>query len=275
MRQHAFDLGLAAEAGDRAHRAMQVGGVGHPAARLAFVEAAVIDELDVEPAERRGGLEHLALDAAGAVPSRLAARRCIEREDQPAAAAAGPHRRGALQIAQEGVDLGGARFCRKLVLVAAHAGLSQTEVSWKTAPPPGRPGSALVSRLMPMPSSKAWFGHSPSTITTRFCMPSKARACTVMLPWLLPIRTRSPSAMPSAVSASGWTIAVGRPSRARLDGVLLKLVFRKERDGAGIRRNGRCGSPSSITATWSGKASRLACSWPKAAQSAWKWKFLS
>src|SRR5205085_1205014 len=120
MSQHALDLGLAAEARDRTHRAVQIGGVGHPAARLAFVEAAIIDELDIEAAERGGGLEHLALNAAGAVPGGLTAGSCIEREDQAATAAGRPHRRSALQIAQEGIDLGGTGFLGKLVVVAAH-----------------------------------------------------------------------------------------------------------------------------------------------------------
>src|SRR5207247_3686751 len=168
--QHPLDLGLTADAGNRAHHAMQIGGCGHPAARLAFGEAAVIDQLDVEPAERGGRLEHLALDPAGAVPTRLAARRRVEREDQPAAPPARPHRRGALQVAEKGVDFRRMRLCWQLLLVVAHAGLSHTEVSWNTAPPPGRPGSALVSRLMPMPPSKAWFGHNPSATTTRGCM---------------------------------------------------------------------------------------------------------
>ena len=100
-----------------------------------------------------------------------------------------------------------------------------------------------------MPSSKAAFGHTPSTMTTRFCKPSKARAWTTTLPLPLPMRIRPPSAIPSALSASGWTSAVGRPSRAMPLGVLLKLVLRNERDGAGTMRNGRSASPSSILAT--------------------------
>ena len=136
MRQHAFDLGLAAEAGHSAHRPVQGGGIGHPAARLAFVEAAVIDELDVEPAEGGGGLEHLALDAAGAVPCRFAARGGVEREDQPAAATGRPHRRRALQIAQEGVDLGRARFLGKLIFVSAHPRTSSPYPDLFRAPTP-------------------------------------------------------------------------------------------------------------------------------------------
>src|SRR5437763_17086984 len=78
VREDTLDLRLAAEARDGAHRPMQIGGGGQPAARLAFTEAAIIDELDVEAAERGGRLEHLALNAAGAIPGGLAARRCIK-----------------------------------------------------------------------------------------------------------------------------------------------------------------------------------------------------
>ena len=143
-------------------------------------KAAIEDQLDLEPAERGGRLEHLALDMAGAVPGRLAAGGGVEREDQPPAPAARMRRRRLLQVFEELLDLGRARLGREAVFAVAHlaphAGLSHTEVSWKTAPPRGSPGSALVSRLIPMPSSKAWLGHSPSTITTRLCSPSKARA---------------------------------------------------------------------------------------------------
>ena len=37
---------------------------------------------------------------------------------------------------------------------------------------------------------------------------------------------------PARPAISGWTRASARPSRAMLDGVLLKLVLRNERDGA-------------------------------------------
>ena len=60
------------------------------------------------------------------------------------------------------------------------------------------------------------------------------------------MRMRSPSAMPSPANAAGWISAIGRPSRATPEGVLLKLVLRNERDGAGTMRNGRSGSPSSM-----------------------------
>ena len=93
-----------------------------------------------------------------AVSGRLAACGGIECEDQPPAPARMRGRR-LFQLVQKFLDVGGARLGRKPVLVIAHhaphAGLSHTEVSWKTAPPRGRPGSALVNRLIPIPSSNA------------------------------------------------------------------------------------------------------------------------
>ena len=130
--EHPLDLGLAADAKDRAHDAVQIGGGSQPAARLALVEPAIIDELNVEPAERGGRLEHLALDAAGAVPGRFAAGGGVEREDQPPA----PARigRGAPFSAFEKLlDLGRARLgqvagsCRRSSCPSR--GPSHTEVS--------------------------------------------------------------------------------------------------------------------------------------------------
>src|SRR5439155_15026994 len=88
MAQHPLDLGFAADAKYRSHDPVQIGGGRHPLARFAFRKAAIKDELDLEPAERGGGFEHLALDAAGAIPSRLTAGRGVECKDQPPASAA-------------------------------------------------------------------------------------------------------------------------------------------------------------------------------------------
>jgi hypothetical protein len=90
MAQHPMDLGPAGAAVDPDHQVDEVPGVADPAAGLALLEAAIEDELHIEPAEPVGLEEHLALDAAGSVPGRPAARRGVEREDQPAAAAARP-----------------------------------------------------------------------------------------------------------------------------------------------------------------------------------------
>src|SRR5689334_4356264 len=149
MRQHALDLRLTADAGHRAHDPMQIGCIAHPAARFAFVEAAVIDELDVEPAERGGRLEHLALDAAGAIPGRLAARRRVEREDQSTPPARW-RRRGTPQLAQESIDLGRSGLCRELALFIHHVSPAKAvrcrSVTLTTLRPGRKPGTLLAKR---------------------------------------------------------------------------------------------------------------------------------
>src|SRR6202040_2095002 len=87
MAQPPLDLRFAADAKYRSHDPVQIGSGRHPLARLAFRKAAIKDQLDLEPAERGGRFEHLALDAAGAVPGRLAAGRGVECKDQPPASA--------------------------------------------------------------------------------------------------------------------------------------------------------------------------------------------
>src|SRR5262249_39153887 len=84
-----------------------------------------------------------------------------------------------------------------------HAGRAHTAVSWKTAPPLGGPGSALVSALMPSPPSKAALGQMLSTTSTSRASPSNSRAWTMIEAWRLPSLTRPPSAMPSPTPASG------------------------------------------------------------------------
>ena len=106
MHQQAADLGLAAEAMHAGHFRQQRAGVEPPGRGVELAEAAVPGELDGQPAERRRLAEHLALDLAGPVPGRLAARRGVEREDQPPRLAA--RRRGHLpHPAEERVYLPG------------------------------------------------------------------------------------------------------------------------------------------------------------------------
>src|SRR5262249_36758699 len=61
MAQKLADLGLAAEAGDAAHQALQGLAVGKPGRRLELTKAAVIGKLDVEPAQLGRSREHLGL----------------------------------------------------------------------------------------------------------------------------------------------------------------------------------------------------------------------
>src|SRR5262245_16274683 len=79
------DLGLPRHAHDPAHRIRQLTCIVGPMARLAFFEAAVIDELDFKPADPARFREHLALQPYGGVPCRLAGSGGVEREDQPPA----------------------------------------------------------------------------------------------------------------------------------------------------------------------------------------------
>src|SRR5260370_25856173 len=83
MAQDALKLSLGGDGKHRGHEGVQIRGRRHPFARLALREAAIEDELDLEPTERGGGFEHLALDTAGAVPGWLAAGRGVACKDQP------------------------------------------------------------------------------------------------------------------------------------------------------------------------------------------------
>ena len=73
------------------------------------VKPAIIDELHVEPADRRRFAEHVRLQPTGRVPSRLAAHGGVEREDQPATLAGGDGRARALDLREECIDLGARR----------------------------------------------------------------------------------------------------------------------------------------------------------------------
>src|ERR1043166_9399120 len=99
------DLGAAAAAGNPAHEAGEARAVGDPAGRATFVEAAVVNELHLEPADRRRLAEHLALELAGGIPGRLAAHGGVKREDQPPALAGFEGRRQGTGAGDEGVDL--------------------------------------------------------------------------------------------------------------------------------------------------------------------------
>ncbi len=83
MGEHLADLREAARAGDLAHEPRERIGVADPFRRLAFVEAAEIDELHVEPADRLDGLEHVGLKLERKVPGGLPAHGRIHGEDEP------------------------------------------------------------------------------------------------------------------------------------------------------------------------------------------------
>ncbi len=111
MVEDALDLSLTTAAEDPAHGAVKIGTVGEPSASLALVEPTIEDELNLETAKRRRRLEHLALDMAGAIPARLAARGRIHREDQPAAPR-WTNLRHRLDASNEGIDIATRRRLR-------------------------------------------------------------------------------------------------------------------------------------------------------------------
>ena len=103
--KHTSNLRRAPDTGHAAHGSMKLPRGGEPAARLAFVEAAIEDELDIKPADRPGRLEHFTLQPARAIPRCLAACGRIEREDQPASPARWLRRLHGLDLTQERLDL--------------------------------------------------------------------------------------------------------------------------------------------------------------------------
>jgi hypothetical protein len=118
MLEHAADLGLPGQAEHAAHQADQIARIVDPAARPAFVEAAVVHQLHVEAAERCGLEEHLSLDLAGAIPGRLARRRGVHGEDQARPTASRLGRRGPGHLLEKGLDRIGRGFAAWQVLVA-------------------------------------------------------------------------------------------------------------------------------------------------------------
>ena len=107
MAQHAADLGPASDAAHGLHQPHELGGLADPAAGPALAEAAIVDELHVEPAQPLRLHEHRGLHVAGLVPGPLARGRGVEGEDQAAARGAGiGARRHAPQLVDEGGDVG-------------------------------------------------------------------------------------------------------------------------------------------------------------------------
>jgi hypothetical protein len=67
---------------DTLHQPGQVLRLRHPSRGLTFAVAAVVDQLHVEAADRRGFPEHVGLQLAGSVPSGLTACRGVEGKNQ-------------------------------------------------------------------------------------------------------------------------------------------------------------------------------------------------
>ena len=88
-------------------RVFQRLGRGRPRPGAELPVAAVVGELDLEPAEHRRLLEHFGLDVASLVPRRLAAGGGVHGEDQPAALTRRARRRRRGDFLQKGIDLSG------------------------------------------------------------------------------------------------------------------------------------------------------------------------
>src|SRR6201992_3635040 len=123
-------------------------------------------------------------------------------------------------------------------IAAGSARLTQTLLSWKGAPPTGATDSAPMNMLIPPAPIWALFGNTDSAISTPRRTPSNNLAVSVVSPRMLPSVTASPSAIPSGAASSGCIITLGAPSRACEDGVSLKLVLRKLREGLVAKRQG-------------------------------------
>ena len=94
MGEYFADLGMAATAIDALHQRAEPRRLGDPWRGAAFRKAAIIDELDIEPAGGGRFAKHIGLQPTGAIPGRLPAHGGIQRKNQPAAltgrSAAGP-----------------------------------------------------------------------------------------------------------------------------------------------------------------------------------------
>ena len=154
--QHAADLGLAGETEHPGHQAHEVARVVDPAARAAFLEAAVVHELHVEAAERRGLEEHLPLHLAGAIPARLARGGRVHREHQTRPPAAWLGRRGLRHLTQKGLDRVATRSGRARQVLLAH------NLNVGLAAPLSRP-----ARLPQIRGSRARAPGAPSLSTSR------------------------------------------------------------------------------------------------------------
>jgi len=105
VRQDFSDLGVAASAVDLLHQPAELARIGNPARSAAFGQPAIIEELNVQPADRGGLIKHVALQTAGGIPHRLAAHGGVERKDQPAALAGRRGRAERFHLVEKGIDL--------------------------------------------------------------------------------------------------------------------------------------------------------------------------
>src|SRR4029077_19601256 len=126
--KHTSNLRRAPDTGHAAHGSMKLPRGGEPAARLAFVEAAIEDELDIKPADRPRRLEHFTLQPARAIPRCLAACGRIEREDESASPVRWLRHLHSLDLHQESINL--RRFARGGQMVLLLLFLGHSPIYW-------------------------------------------------------------------------------------------------------------------------------------------------
>ena len=112
MSEDLAELRVAAAAFNALHQRAQPFRLRYPTRGAALPEAAVIDQLHVQPADRRCLAKHVGLQPTGRVPGGLATHGRVEREDEAAPSARLCCRRELLHTAQKSIDLG-ARIRRR------------------------------------------------------------------------------------------------------------------------------------------------------------------
>ena len=118
----------------------------------------------------------------------------------------------------------------------------------------GCDASALVSKLIPIFSMKASFGHTLSTTIVPILVAGVTSAWIAILPLLLPMRIMSPLLILSLSASFGLIFAVGRFCNFFEVAVSEKVEFRKCLDGPVISRKGRSIVALSIKLKKSGRS---------------------
>src|SRR5262244_3101451 len=113
MGENLAELRVAAPAFDALHQRAEPLRMRYPTRGATLAEAAVIDQLHVQPADRRRLAKHVGLQPTGRVPGGLATHGRVEREDEAAPPARLGCRRELLHAAEKSVDLGACGACRR------------------------------------------------------------------------------------------------------------------------------------------------------------------
>src|SRR5581483_11968195 len=162
--QHLADLRVAAGAVHPRHQRGQRVRVRNPARGAALARAAEIDELNVEPACRLHGAEHVGLEGQRHVPRRLSAHGGVHGEDEASA----PHGRGGAELlhaADEIGDVGIARDAGRCLLTCLRRHLARCS--------PGR--ARCAGRCRPCPGFALVVAHRATSGTRSAASLSRTR----------------------------------------------------------------------------------------------------